>query len=277
MALTLGPVAPAHSCHSGHCIRNQRYSAHRIFCDLKFHSSASTQWMCCDYKYRISDSSHGIFFTGGDGRWLLTGAHNLVQNSGKRTLFPQIRSDNDAKNYRLKFFSDIFDLHVWETRWPKQVQQISWNALLKHILELVACDIHQADKYWIIVGQKVTFLTVYTMFLEKYSFVCLRDQAILIGAWGRCKCKLSYEKKKIMPHGKKTMKNSIRPMADSKKKSPSPMTFYHFYPILWDKIFYIAVNRILFIGTVVKKIRLMIVFAVLAARGVRFFFFSSLL
>ena len=37
------------------------------------------------------------------------------------------------------------------------------------------------------------------------------------------------------------------------EKSPSPMTFYHFFPILWDKIFYIVVNRILFIGTVVKK------------------------
>ena len=151
--------------------------------------------MCCDFKYRSSDSAHGIFFTGGDGRWLLTGAHTLVQNSGKRTLFPQNWSDNDAKKYRLQDFYDIFDLHVWETRWPKQVQQISWNALLKYILELVACDIHHADKYWIIVGQKVTFLTVYTMSLEKYPFVYLRDQVIFIGAWGRCKCKLSYEKK----------------------------------------------------------------------------------
>ena len=62
---------------------------------------------------------------------------------------------------------------------------------------------------------------------------------------------------KLMPHGKKKKKKndekSIRPMADSKKKSPSPLTFYHFFPILWDKIFYIAINRILFIGTVVKK------------------------
>ena len=56
-----------------------------------------------------------------------------------------------------------------------------------------------------------------------------------------------------MTHAKKTMKKSIRPMADSKKKRHSPMTFYHFFPILWDKIFYIAVNRILFIGTVVNK------------------------
>ena len=209
--------------------------------------------MCCDFKYRSFDSAHGIFFTGRDGRWLLTGAHNLVQNGGKRTLFPQNWSDNDAKKYRLQDFYDIFYLHVWETRWPKQVQQISWNALLKYILELVACDIHHADKYWIIVGQTVTFLTVYTMFLEKYPFVYLRDQAIFIGAWGRCKCKLSYEKKKKIATWQKTMKKSIRPMADSKKKSPSPMTFYHFFPILWDKMFYIAVNRILFIDTVVKK------------------------
>ena len=49
------------------------------------------------------------------------------------------------------------------------------------------------------------------------------------------------------------MKKSISHMADSKEKTPSPMTFYHFSPILWDKIFYIAVNRILFIGTVVEK------------------------
>ena len=61
--------------------------------------------MCCDFKYRSSDSAHGIFFTGGDGRWLLTGAYNLVQNSGKRTLFPQNWSDNDAKMYRLKSFT----------------------------------------------------------------------------------------------------------------------------------------------------------------------------
>ena len=42
-----------------------------------------------------------------------------------------------------------------------------------------------------------------------------------------------------MPHGKKkkTMKKSIRPMADSKKKSPSPMTFYHFPPYYETKYF----------------------------------------
>ena len=151
--------------------------------------------MCCDFKYRSSDSAHGIFFTGGGGRWLLTGAHNLVQIGGKRTLFPYNWSDNDAKKYWLQDFYDIFYLHVWETRWPKQVQQISRNALLKYILELVVCDIHHADKFWIIVGQKVTFLSVYTMLLEKYPFVYLRDQAIFIGAWDRCKCKLSYENK----------------------------------------------------------------------------------
>ena len=54
---------------------------------------------------------------------------------------------------------------------------------------------HHEDKYWVIADKKVTLLTVYTMFLEKYPFVFLRDQAILIGAWGRCKCKLPYEEK----------------------------------------------------------------------------------
>ena len=68
--------------------------------------------MCCDFKYRSSDSVFWIFFTGGDGRWLLTVAHNLVQNNGKRILFPQNWSDNDAKKYRLQDFHDIFDLHV---------------------------------------------------------------------------------------------------------------------------------------------------------------------
>ena len=66
--------------------------------------------MCCDFKYRSSDSAHGIFINRGDGRLLLTGAHNLVQNSGKRTLFPQNWSDNDAKKYRLQDFYNIFDL-----------------------------------------------------------------------------------------------------------------------------------------------------------------------
>ena len=211
-------------------------SAHRIFGDLKFHSSASTSWMCCDFKYRSSDSVRAIFFTGVDGRWLLTGFHNF-QNSGKKTLFPQNWSDNDVKKYRLQDLYDIFDLHVWDTRWPKQVQQIPWNALLKYILELVACDIHHADKYWIIVGQKVTFLTVYIMFLEKYQIVYLRDQVIFTGAWDRCKCKLSYEKKnnatwqkKKKKKKKKTMKKSIRLMADGKKKVLAPWHSIIFSP-----------------------------------------------
>ena len=51
-------------------------------------------------------------FAGGDGRWLLTGAHDLVQNNGKKTLFSQNWSDNDAKKYRLRDFYDIFYLHV---------------------------------------------------------------------------------------------------------------------------------------------------------------------
>ena len=169
---------------------------------------------------------------------------------GKELCFHKIGPIMMPKRIGYKIFTIFFYLHVWETRWPKQVQQISWNALLKYILELVASDIHHADKYWIIVGQKVTFLTVYTMFLEKYPFVYLRDQVILIGAWGRCKCKLSYENNNAT--WQKTIKKNC-PMVDSKKKRPSPMTFSHFFPILWDKIFYIAVNRILFIGTVVKK------------------------
>ena len=62
------------------------------------------------------------------------------------------------------------------------------------------------------------------------------------------------KKQKKNNNNKKTKdEKSIRPMAESKKKSPSPMTFYHFSPILRDKIFYTAVNRILFIGTVVKN------------------------
>ena len=171
--------------------------------------------MCCDFKYRSSDSAPGIFFTGGDGRWLLTGAYNLVQNSGKRTLFPQNWSDNDAKKYRLQDFYDMFDLHVWETRWPKQVQQISRTALLKYILELVACDIRHADKYWII-GHEVTVLTVYTMFLEKYPFVYLMDQTIIIGAWGRCSCKLSYEKNNAT--WQENDKKKIAPWLTARKK-----------------------------------------------------------
>ena len=54
--------------------------------------------------------------------------------------------------------------------------------LMKCASKIHACDIHHADKYWIIVGQKVAFLTVYTMFLEKYPFVYLRDQAIFMWA-----------------------------------------------------------------------------------------------
>ena len=56
-----------------------------------------------------------------------------------------------------------------------------WDPL-RYILELVACDIHHADKCWIIVGQKVTFLTVYTMFLEKIS-ICLPKGSSNIN-WG---------------------------------------------------------------------------------------------
>ena len=51
-------------------------------------------------------------FAVGDVRWLLTGAHNLIQDNGKRTLFLQNWSDNDAKKYGLQDFYDIFYLHV---------------------------------------------------------------------------------------------------------------------------------------------------------------------
>ena len=38
--------------------------------------------------------------------------HNLFQNNGKRNLFPQNWSDNDARKNRLHDFYDIFYLHV---------------------------------------------------------------------------------------------------------------------------------------------------------------------
>ena len=116
------------------------------------------------------------------------------------------------------------------------------------------------------------------MFLEKYPFVYLRDQAIFIGAWDRCKCKLSYEKE-IMPHGKKkkkkkkTMKKSIRPIADSKKKSPSPMTFYHFFPHTMRQNILYCVKSCSFQRYCRQKILRLIV-TVPLARGVRMFFFQ---
>ena len=45
MAVTQVPVAPAHSCHSGHCIRNQRYSTRRIFCDLFYFRPQNILWL----------------------------------------------------------------------------------------------------------------------------------------------------------------------------------------------------------------------------------------
>ena len=39
----------------------------------------------------------------------LSGANNLVQNNGKRNLFSQNWSGNDAKNNRLQDFYDVFD------------------------------------------------------------------------------------------------------------------------------------------------------------------------
>ena len=48
-------------------------------------------------------------------------AHNLFQNNGKRNLFSQNWSDNDAKKNRLQDFYDIIYLHMQETGWPKLV------------------------------------------------------------------------------------------------------------------------------------------------------------
>ena len=39
-------------------------------------------------------------------------AHNLFQTNGKRNLFSQNWSDNDAKKKRLQDFYDIFYLHM---------------------------------------------------------------------------------------------------------------------------------------------------------------------
>ena len=51
------------------------------------------------------------------GRQVLAiGAHNLIQNNGKRNLFSPNWSDNNAKKNRLQDFYTTFDLHVLETR-----------------------------------------------------------------------------------------------------------------------------------------------------------------
>ena len=39
-------------------------------------------------------------------------AHNLFQNNGKRKLFSQNWSENDAKRNRQQDFYDIFNLHT---------------------------------------------------------------------------------------------------------------------------------------------------------------------
>ena len=44
------------------------------------------------------------------------GAHNFLQNHGKRNLFSQNWSGNDGKNYRLQDFYDILYLHVKMTK-----------------------------------------------------------------------------------------------------------------------------------------------------------------
>ena len=54
-----------------------------------------------------------ILWTWPRGRQALTnGAHDLVQNNGKRNLFSQNWSDNDAKKNRLQDLCDVFDLQV---------------------------------------------------------------------------------------------------------------------------------------------------------------------
>ena len=109
------------------------------------------------------------------------------------------------------------------------------------------------------------------MFIEKYPFVYLRHQAILIGACGRCKCKLSYEKKKKKKNAtwQKTTRKSIRPMDDSKRKSPSPVIFPH---TMRQNILYCGQSYSFHRYSRQKILRLVIVFTVLTARGVRFFF-----
>ena len=55
------------------------------------------------------------------------GAHNLVQNNGKRN-FSQNLSDNDTKKKASRFLP-----YFWLDEITKTLQLISWNALLKFI------------------------------------------------------------------------------------------------------------------------------------------------
>ena len=64
---------------------------------------------------------------------------------------------------------------------------------------------------------------------------------------------------------------SIRPMADSKKRSPSPMAFYHFFHTIRQNILYCGKSYCLHRYRHQKILRL-IVFVVVAAHSVRIFF-----
>ena len=76
-------------------------------------------------------------------------AHNLFQNNGNLFFFSQNRSDNDAKKNRLQDFYDIFICtcrRQEDQNWYSCSHEMRFKSLF---LELVACDIRHADKYWI--------------------------------------------------------------------------------------------------------------------------------
>ena len=75
-------------------------------------------------------------------------ANNLFQNNGKSNLFSQNWSDDDDKN-RLQDFYNIF---ICMCRRPDDQNWYSWAHEIRFnnkFLELVACDICHAVKYWI--------------------------------------------------------------------------------------------------------------------------------
>ena len=135
---------------------------------------------------------------------------------GKEFCFHNIGPIMMPKSIGYKIFT-IFLFACVRDKMIKTSKADLMKCTLKYILELVACDIHHTDKYWIIVGQQVTFLTVYTMFLEKYPFVYLRDQAIFIraGAGANVNCRMEKKKKNATWQKKKKKKKN-----DEKKYSP---------------------------------------------------------
>ena len=61
MALAQWPVAPAHSCHSGHCIKNQRYSTRaQIFFSVHFYRCNCISITVCYFSEKYSCNC--IFF-----------------------------------------------------------------------------------------------------------------------------------------------------------------------------------------------------------------------